>query len=172
LHLVGHFYKNCWCKLLHSISSYSDIMFYDAVSCWDDMVSVTEDWMSMKHLWNETDRVKNRSHRRKICTALTLSSTNSTWSGLEVKMPVCGETVTQPTYVFHGLFTLLIYVDSDSSRYICIQKLPVWKIYSFCEEMLHHMWSRLSGISHKLIKNFKQVCYSNQKKKIPENFSL
>jgi hypothetical protein len=67
---------------------------------------------------------------------------------------------------------LLIYIDSDSSGYICILKLPVWKMYSFCEEILHHMWSRVSRITDKLIKSLNRFVIATEGKTVPENFTL
>jgi len=88
---------------------------------------------------------ENRSHRRKNLYRchFVLHKFNMVWPGSEA-VPLRREMVAQPTdAVFHGLFTSLIYIDSESSRCICIPKLPVWEIYSFCEEMPHRIWSGL-----------------------------
>jgi hypothetical protein len=87
------------------------------------------------------------------------------WPGSETAPPRW-ETVAQPTnVVLYDLFTLLIYIDSESSRYSCIQKLLVWKIYSFCEEMLYHIWSRVSRISDTLIKSLNRFFIETEWKK-------
>jgi hypothetical protein len=86
---------------------------------------VIEDGMSMEHLWNETHRGKQKSSEKNLygCHCV-LHKFNMVWPGSEAAPPH-REMVAQPTDVFHGLFTLLIYIDSDSSGYICILKLPV-----------------------------------------------
>lgn len=148
-------------------------MFYDAINCWDNKVSVTEDGMSMEHLWNKTDSGKQKSLEKNLYRCYcVLHKFNMVWPGSEAAPPHW-EMVAQPTdVVFHGLFTSLIYIDSDSSRYICILKLPVWKIYSFCEEMQHHMWSRVSRISDKLINSLNRFVVAIEGKILPENFIL
>jgi len=49
----------------------------EGVNCWEYMTSVTDDWKSVEHWWNYTDRV-NRSTQRKMCPSSNLFATNPT----------------------------------------------------------------------------------------------
>ena len=44
--------------------------------------------MSVEHWWNDIDR-ENQSTRRK--SSATFYTTNSTWTGLELNLSLCGE---------------------------------------------------------------------------------
>jgi len=99
-----------WFIIWHRVSS---MMFYDAISCWDDKVWVIEDGMSMERLWNRTDRGEQKSSGKNLyhCQCV-LHKFNMVWPGSEAAPPHW-ETMAQPTDVeLHGLFTALIYIDS------------------------------------------------------------
>lgn len=149
------------------------MMFYDAISCWDNKVWVIEERMSMEHLWNKTVRGKQKSSE-KICNTVTVSSTNPTWSGLEVKLRHQTERRwhSQPmlyftVYLLHW-FTLILIALDIFAYWNCQYE----KFIPFVKKYCIIMWSRVSRISYKLIKSLNRFVIATEGKILPENFTL
>jgi hypothetical protein len=72
-----------------SNAAYERVWLHIAIICWDNIAAEIHEWTSMEHRWN-TDR-GTPSTQRKPCQTATLSTINSTWTGLRLNLALRGE---------------------------------------------------------------------------------
>jgi hypothetical protein len=101
----------------------SSVLFNNTVKCYICTVLVTDKYMSMDHWWNDTYTGKG-STKRKIFSSATLSTTNTTQTGLGWNLDYPGERLA--TNLFsrdtgrYSVLTISKHTYHPSLKYNCV----------------------------------------------------